>query len=251
MMKNKELEELDLSFDQGADIVEFIKSHRFINVSQIEKEAGMSKTSLWSALIGKRKIPVKYWYVLNNILVDYGYSINISTDNPEGYQVPFKYLDIACLESGVTFSKNFDQLEEVKIFLSSMLAALDQIDESQVRRYGSEFIVKTDLLKYDFEPKNIEEMQTQKMSESVYLTVKHTVRTTAGDPAQNKYGSVISALSNPTRDIVESLDLSSFLAKYPPLKPSEKLINRITEEFKPGGRIAYNYGNGNVIFTFS
>jgi hypothetical protein len=149
-MKNKELE--DISFDQGTHIVQFLKSHPFISVKQLEKTAEMPKSSLAGAMAGKRKIPKTYWYTLNNILANYGYSIDtaVNVDPMPDLILPFKYLDICCLESGIAISKNFEEVELVKDFLNNILIAIERIQPSEVTKYGNEFILKSRLIEYGF-----------------------------------------------------------------------------------------------------
>jgi hypothetical protein len=152
MLKNKEIVELDISFDQGAHIVEFLKSRPFISVNQVEKAAEMPKSSLASAMIGKRNIPVKYWYVLNNILADYGYSLDtgIVADPPFDLQLPFRNLEINIHESGIYFSKNYNEVRDLEIFLNHVLIALEKREESEVTKFGKEFCLKSRLIE-DFQ----------------------------------------------------------------------------------------------------
>jgi hypothetical protein len=152
MLKNKEIVELDISFDQGSHIVEFLKSRPFISVSQVEKAAEMPKSSLASAMIGKRNVPVKYWYVLNNILADYGYSLDtgVEADPPFDLYLNFKNLEINVHEAGIYFSKNYDEVRDLEIFLNHVLIALEKREESEVTKFGKEFCLKSRLIE-DFQ----------------------------------------------------------------------------------------------------
>jgi hypothetical protein len=147
-MKNKELEDLDIAFDQGAHIVEFLKSRPFISVNQVEKAAEMPKSSLASAMIGKRNVPVKYWYVLNNILADYGYSLDtgVEADPPFELYLNFRNLEINVREAGIYFSKNYDEVRDLEIFLNHVLIALEKREESEVTKYGKEFVLNSRLV---------------------------------------------------------------------------------------------------------
>ncbi|MCP9763909.1 hypothetical protein [Lacihabitans soyangensis] len=147
-MKNKEMEELDLVFDQGAHIVEFLKSRPFISVNQVEIAAGMPKSSLAAAMIGKRNIPVKYWYTLNNILSAYGYSINdaVECDPPFDLELPFKNLEISVHEAGIYFSKNYAEVKDVEVFLNHVLIALEKRQENEIKEYGREFVLDSRLI---------------------------------------------------------------------------------------------------------
>jgi hypothetical protein len=147
-MKNKELEDIDIPFEQGNHIIDFLKSRPFISVSQVEKAAEMPKSSLASAMIGKRNIPVKYWYVLNNILADYGYTIDdaVQADPPFELQLPFKNLEISVHESGIYFSRNYQHVRDLEIFLNHVLIALEKREESEIIRHGREFCLKSRLI---------------------------------------------------------------------------------------------------------
>jgi hypothetical protein len=147
-MKNKQLEDLDIFFDQGAHIVDFLRSKPFISVNQVEKAAEMPKSSLASAMIGKRNVPVRYWNVLNNILADYGYSLDtgVEADPPFDLYLNFKNLEINIHESGIYFSKNYNEVRDLEIFLNHVLIALEKREESEVTKYGKEFVLNSRLV---------------------------------------------------------------------------------------------------------
>lgn len=153
LVSTKRFKEIDLlinkemSFDQGTHIVEFLKSRPFLSISKVEKSAEIPKSSLLAAMSGKRNVPMQYWYRLNNVLCDYGYSLGdaVQADPPELY-LPFKYLDISVHESGVHFSKNYEEIEDVKTFLNNVSVALDYCLKSEITKYGKEFVLNSRIL---------------------------------------------------------------------------------------------------------
>lgn len=148
IMKNKKIQELDLSFDQGTHIIEFLKARPFISVNQVEKAAEMPKSSLASAMISKRSVPIKYWYVLHNILSKYGYTIDdaVKCDPPFDLELPFKNLEINVHEAGIYFSKNYEEVKDLEIFLNHVLIALEKRQESEIIKYGKEFSLNSRLI---------------------------------------------------------------------------------------------------------
>lgn len=247
-----ENDDLETSFDQGSHIVDFLIKRPFIAINKVEQAANMPKSSLHGAIGGNRKIPVKYWYDLNKVLSEYGYSIStgISSDPPESLMLPFKYLDISCLDRGVTISKNYDQINEIVSFLNNLLMALENHLPSEIEKYGNEFILKSRFLTYDFGQAEVPKLIQSEDKKISKLTVKHSIKSEKAQVNQKgNFGKFLNMYL--VKEITERLNLAEFIAKYPPIRTNEALKNRIAEEFKPGGRIVFNYGIGNVIFNFS
>jgi hypothetical protein len=81
-------------------------------------------------------------------LADYGYSLDtgIVADPPFDLQLPFRNLEINIHESGIYFSKNYNEVRDLEIFLNHVLIALEKREESEVTKFGKEFVLNSRLI---------------------------------------------------------------------------------------------------------
>ena len=136
--------------DQGTHILAFLKSRTLIAPAKVEKAAKMPKGSLAAVMVGKRAIPARYYEKLANVLADYGYSYGpkVAAVPDEKKQMPFKELNVWVNSGGLHIYKNYSQLPEVLAFLKNTVLALELMQEDEVERYGSEFVVNSRVIEF-------------------------------------------------------------------------------------------------------